>query len=543
MGELGCAYCHRDLHLQSTLRDITPDLSSAGLRYNPAYLFEYLQKPSRIRQHLGKARMPDFRFSEKETLALVAFLETQRSISGSWPAALPPRVSIPRPGVPGPLSPSELLLVQSQMPVCLGCHTLEGKGASRAVDLSNISPRLRPAWVGQFLISPQMFGVAATNMPPLFYHLAEDHKHFEPNFGDAAEKLSLITEYLFSLNRGRMQSLEARYSAAKSGLADATAALGEAIFRSQNCAACHRHQSILPREDAAPELASEAGRVQQTWLNSYLRQPMAIRPFGFHPGDGSRMPDFHLKPEEIQQITTDLWKLGSKPASGPDTFKPQHLSAFSLKKAKTLLTDKLACLGCHSLGGQGGKVGPDLGLARDRLQPSYVRSMITNPKAANPHTIMPRLPLPDATINLIANFLLQQDAPVATSSYLSLTENPLLQLSQFASTPPVNVPVREQYLSRCAVCHGSDGQGAGFNARFLPQAPTAHGDAAYISTRPDDTLFDGIAAGGAILNKSHFMPSWGETLSATEIKALVAYIRSLCQCQGPAWSRDNLPAK
>ena len=64
-----------------------------------------------------------------------------------------------------------------------------------------------------------------------------------------------------------------------------------------------------------------------------------------------------------------------------------------------------------------------------------------------------------------------------------------------------------------------------------------------MSFRPDDTLYDGIASGGAILNKSHFMPAWGETLSATEIKSLVAYMRSLCRCEGPGWSRDNSAAK
>jgi mono/diheme cytochrome c family protein len=69
--------------------------------------------------------------------------------------------------------------------------------------------------------------------------------------------------------------------------------------------------------------------------------------------------------------------------------------------------------------------------------------------------------------------------------------------------------------------------------------PTVHSDAAYLSTRPDDTLYDGIHAGGYILNRSHLMPAWGETLKPTEIRELVGYIRNLCACQAPVWSRDN----
>src|SRR5258707_10143577 len=90
--ELGCANCHSTLNLKSSLRERSVDLSAAGLRFNPAYLFQYLQNPAQVRHHLGRARMPDFRFSEKEAFALVQFLRTQTNVSGQWPA-LPPGIT------------------------------------------------------------------------------------------------------------------------------------------------------------------------------------------------------------------------------------------------------------------------------------------------------------------------------------------------------------------------------------------------------------------------------------------------------------------
>jgi mono/diheme cytochrome c family protein len=54
--------------------------------------------------------------------------------------------------------------------------------------------------------------------------------------------------------------------------------------------------------------------------------------------------------------------------------------------------------------------------------------------------------------------------------------------------------------------------------------------------RSDDALFDTIAGGGAIMNRSPRMPPFGETLSASEIRSLVAEIRRLCGCEGPSWS-------
>jgi len=85
-------------------------------------------------------------------------------------------------------------------------------------------------------------------------------------------------------------------------------------------------------------------------------------------------------------------------------------------------------------------------------------------------------------------------------------------------------------------CHGASGDGKGYNAKFLPKAPINHADKTYMSTKPDDTLYDGIHAGGYILNKHYFMPPWGQSLSHEEIRQLVTYMRKLCQCEGPAWA-------
>jgi mono/diheme cytochrome c family protein len=95
------------------------------------------------------------------------------------------------------------------------------------------------------------------------------------------------------------------------------------------------------------------------------------------------------------------------------------------------------------------------------------------------------------------------------------------------------------YARACAGCHGPQGKGDGFNAANLPVRPTAHADSASMSRRPDDTLFDGIFGGGYLLNKSAFMPAWGQTLSREQIWALVRYLRGLCRCAGPHWSGDG----
>jgi mono/diheme cytochrome c family protein len=148
--------------------------------------------------------------------------------------------------------------------------------------------------------------------------------------------------------------------------------------------------------------------------------------------------------------------------------------------------------------------------------------------------------MPEEQAQLIANFLAGQTRSPAPTKYLSAADYTLIPINpSTAASASKQDNVRSRYLSRCAICHGVSGRGDGYNARFLPVKPTAHSDAAYLSTRPDDTLYDGIHAGGSILNRSHLMPAWGETLAPKEIRELVGHIRSLCACEAPPWSRDN----
>ncbi|MEJ2541904.1 MAG: cytochrome c, partial [Gemmatimonadota bacterium] len=92
------------------------------------------------------------------------------------------------------------------------------------------------------------------------------------------------------------------------------------------------------------------------------------------------------------------------------------------------------------------------------------------------------------------------------------------------------------YRRRCAACHGAGGDGRGFNQPWLPVTPTVHADPTAMALRPDDTLYDGIASGGWVLDRSHRMPAFGGALDRDRIRRLVGYIRELCECRGPSWA-------
>ncbi len=111
--------------------------------------------------------------------------------------------------------------------------------------------------------------------------------------------------------------------------------------------------------------------------------------------------------------------------------------------------------------------------------------------------------------------------------------------SPTAASGTIDTSAAALYQRWCASCHGATGKGDGPNARQLPVAPARHADAVTTARRSDDALFDTIDGGGAIMNRSARMPAFGASLSAKEIRSLVRYIRTLCRCEGPTWSRGS----
>ena len=541
--ELGCGACHADLVPSEIVRQRAPSLGYAGAQYQSSYLFEYLQSPGRVRRQIGLSRMPTFHLDERESLALTLYLETLRSLPDAA-SGFPEEVTegrAPR------MSPDQAERLVREEFGCVSCHTLAGTGVGTALELEHTGSRLQMDWVRRYLADPNVFQ-PGTIMPALFYQRGPEGSSLQERVPDAGRKLRAIASYLSSLHGDAGKHRDRAFKDAKDRHPDITPDTGARIFQALNCAGCHHETSETSAAAVGPPLVGIGHRLRSEWLRRYLASPFAVRPFGFRPGTGSRMPDFQLVRDEVATILAALDVETSVP-SGFSSFAPRSLSVFSRTKADGFLRDKLPCLGCHKVNGEGGRVAPDLSRAGERLNTNYLYAVIADPQRVAPGSVMPTTLMPEPRLELIASFLAthadveREDGTVASAEAPAAEEERSGYLS-LVDHEPMPLPADETtgsglYATYCAMCHGPEGNGDGYNARYLPVQPTRHADGEYMATRPDDTLFDGIHAGGYVLNRDHRMPAFGQIFASEEIRRLVEHMRTLCDCEGPAWSRDN----
>ncbi len=182
--------------------------------------------------------------------------------------------------------------------------------------------------------------------------------------------------------------------AASSGWADAAA--GKAVFEAKGCNECHYTQGPAKEKTIddqlakkGPELWYAGSKFQKAWLAGWLADPKPIRPMKFnslteenpgdHPklagGDAASMTDF------LMSLTSDAVEAG--------VIKPKKNI-----KGKQIFIKKMPCSGCHQSPGRKGKIsggrsGPSLVGAGERLNPDWIYAYLKNPDLFKPVKAMP----------------------------------------------------------------------------------------------------------------------------------------------------------
>lgn len=122
--------------------------------------------------------------------------------------------------------------------------------------------------------------------------------------------------------------------------------------------------------------------------------------------------------KDLDTAQAALNNFSTRPGKGvnvqrPDlTMKPEQAAALA-EVGKRLYSNKYGCNGCHSIGEEGGKVGPALDRAGFRLNGTWIYRWVKNPQSMKPETRMPALGLSDADAKAVTMYLNTLRAPKA----------------------------------------------------------------------------------------------------------------------------------
>lgn len=167
------------------------------------------------------------------------------------------------------------------------------------------------------------------------------------------------------------------------------------------------------------------------------------------------------------------------------------------EKGKAVV-EKHNCRSCHTIGGQGGVVGPDLDQTTLRHSDEWLRLWLADPLTVKPRTLMPKFPLTKGERGAVITYLHGLAKPVAKDKLLALGG---------AKAGEALITAYE-----CFACHKVAGQ----------PGRAIYPDLTTLKQRRDPDWEKTWLKDPAAVKPGTFMPNF--RLSAEEIEAIVAYL-------------------
>jgi len=169
-------------------------------------------------------------------------------------------------------------------------------------------------------------------------------------------------------------------------------ARGRALMNDRNCVACHEVPGHEESEVRAPRLDGLANKVSPAWLRGWLADPREYL-------ERSRMGNFRLKPEEVEALAAFLLE----PHGAVELDAVDWTKADAERGGETFRSSR--CVTCHSVGGRGGTLAPELVHVGSKVSRDWLYTWIRDPHRLQPDTLMPRFRFADDEVRDLAAYL------------------------------------------------------------------------------------------------------------------------------------------
>jgi nitric oxide reductase subunit C len=171
------------------------------------------------------------------------------------------------------------------------------------------------------------------------------------------------------------------------------------VYERYKCYTCHKFNGY--GGDLAPELTYEGSRAQRQWIVDFLKNPQTLRPTLV-----LRMPQFNMSDKDAATLADYMTMVLQHPAANPAAIDARQFTPAMAALGKQLYEVKYQCQSCHTIGGTGGYVGPNLNNAGGWLTPAWIEAWLRNPQDLVPGTIEPRRNFTEAEVNALTAYLI-----------------------------------------------------------------------------------------------------------------------------------------
>jgi len=282
---------------------------------------------------------------------------------------------------------------------CTGCHeieklpkgydgpTLDGIGNKRVDELfwGNITDIRRTLldWLMLKIMNPEKFATdkVVARMPN--YKFNEQQAKALVTFLLSAQKDTVPVKYIKTLIDPDSPEIK-----------------GKKVFEKYNCLGCHKLNK--KGGDVSVDLTEEGKKSRPDWLFAFLKTPYKIRP---EPILKARMPDFKLSEKEVNNAIEYLAFLSEVPY--PHSFEQKkEVHPEDIDDGEKLYHEIFACIGCHSVNGRGGQVGPDHSDVASRLTRKWIEQWLKDPQSIQSDVRMPKFKFKDWEYEALTDYLL-----------------------------------------------------------------------------------------------------------------------------------------
>jgi mono/diheme cytochrome c family protein len=368
--------------------DIGPELTKVGSKVNQDWLVAWLRDPQ---SYLPHTRMSRYEWSDEDLYKVTQYIMSKLTDSDLL-------TSVPELGQP---AEAEIQLGHRLFldKGCASCHSIEGQHPQKdfGPDLSAIGGKnaseleFANAKISHNLVAY----IQAKLQDPTSVNPAARMPQYNWNQSD----LDAVTIALLSMKGPPATSSLQNLVVARKETAFHPAGSFGALYERYKCYICHKFNGY--GGDLAPDLTYEGSRAQREWLMDFLKDPQTLRPTLI-----LRMPQFNLSNKDAATLADYMTLALQHPAVNPAYVDAKTFTPAMAALGRQLYEVKYQCQACHTIGGTGGYVGPNLNNAGSWLTPAWIEAWLRDPQALIPDTIEPHRTFAEDEVKALTAYLM-----------------------------------------------------------------------------------------------------------------------------------------